>query len=186
VDLLIRDTYRFTKQLLRNSIVAPHLFQALAYFEVAVTEFWHMEHTVEFWLPFPPSTNRLWRSVRGRVVLSEHYKNWKHDACHNAGVLQQLGKNPVIGTHELELKLSTSFMGKGDADNRLKAVFDVAQELKLIVDDKLCRRAVVEWATIDHDCLVRLTGEIAYKDQWEFAKAVATKQYRQRSPSRRV
>jgi crossover junction endodeoxyribonuclease RusA len=135
-----------------------------------------MNHTIEFWLPFPPSTNRLWRSVRGRVVLSEDYKNWKHRACESVCVLQKLGKGPVIGTHELELHLSAAYIGKGDADNRLKAVFDIAQQCKLIVDDKLCRRASVEWSTIDHDCLVRLTGEIAYKDQWEFASALAARQ----------
>ena len=137
-----------------------------------------MEHTVEFWLPFPPSTNRLWRSVRGRVVLSPDYKYWKHRAVESVTFLQQLGKQPVCGVHELELYLSTVHRSKrGDADNRLKAVLDIVAELKFIVDDKLCRRASVEWATIDHDCLVRLTGEIAYKDQWEFAKALAAKQY---------
>jgi len=137
-----------------------------------------MEHTVEFWLPFPPSTNRLWRSVRGRVVLSPEYKNWKRAATDQIQVVQNLGKSPVLGVHQLELCLSTVFRNKGDADNRLKSVLDVICACRLVVDDKFCARASVEWATINHDCLVKLTGEIAYKDQWEFAKAIAAHLYR--------
>ena len=137
-----------------------------------------MQHTIEFWLPFPPSTNRLWRSVRGRVVLSPDYKYWKKRAIESVTVLQQFGKQPVCGVYELELYLSTVHRSKrGDADNRLKAVLDIVTELKFVVDDKFCARASVEWATVDHDCLVKLTGEIVYKDQWEFAKALAAKQY---------
>src|SRR5216684_192007 len=96
-----------------------------------------MQHTVEFWLPFPPSTNRLWRSVRGRVVLSPDYKDWKQRAVESVTFLQQLGKQPVCGVHELELYLSTVHRSKrGDADNRLKAVLDIVAKLKFIVDDK--------------------------------------------------
>jgi crossover junction endodeoxyribonuclease RusA len=139
-----------------------------------------MQHTVEFWLPFPPSTNRLWRSVRGRVVLSSEYKDWKRRASDAIIVLQSLGKSPVLGAYELELHLSTRFRQNRDADNRIKSVLDIAAECHLIVNDKHCRRASVEWATIDHDCLVKLTGEVAYKDQWEFANALAAQQYRKR------
>jgi crossover junction endodeoxyribonuclease RusA len=136
-----------------------------------------MQHTVEFWLPFPPSTNRLWRSVRGRVLKSSHYKQWQRDAK-NAAITQSLSKLPVFGVYELELKLATQLRKRSDADNFLKAVHDSAKALGLIVDDKLCRKTSVEWATIDHDCLVKLTGEIAYKDQWEFAAATAARLYR--------
>ncbi len=134
-----------------------------------------MQHTVEFWLPFPPSTNRLWRSVRGRVILDKKYKNWKHLAAKDI-VSQDFRNYPVLGLHQVELKLSVTVRHRGDADNRLKAVLDLAKELRFIVNDKDCTRASVEWATIDHDCLVKLTGEIAYKDQWGFATALANKQ----------
>ena len=143
-----------------------------------------MNHTVEFWLPFPPSTNRLWRSVRGLVILGANYKNWKKRAVESVTILQKVGKQPVLGVHELELYLSMGVGKRGDADNRIKAVLDIAVELMFIVDDKFCRRASVEWATIDHDCLVRLTGEVAYKDQWEFANALGAKKFPHRKISR--
>ena len=136
-----------------------------------------MEHTVEFWLPFPPSANRLWRSVRGRVIMDAAYKKWKRDACQCVCSLQKFVSQPVLGAYELNAQLSTKFH-RGDADNRLKAIHDIAKELRIIVDDKFCRKTSIEWATIDHDCLVKLTGEIAYKDQWEFAQATAARRYR--------
>src|SRR6202030_1859034 len=101
--------------------------------------------------------------------------DWKKGASDAIIVLQNLGKSPVLGAHELSLKLNSNRIKIGDADNRIKAVLDLAAECHLIVNDKQCRRASVEWATIDHDCLVRLTGEIAYKDQWEFANALAAR-----------
>jgi len=112
------------------------------------------------------------------VILDANYKKWKRNASELVAVTQGINTGPVLGAHELELKLSVNAGKRGDADNRLKAVLDIAKELGFIVDDKLCRRASVEWATIDHDCLVKLTGEIAYKDQWEFAAATALKRYR--------
>ena len=132
-----------------------------------------MEHTIEFWLPFPPSTNRLWRSVKGRVMRSAKYINWQKDAA-TCLQLQHLPRR-VFGTYELEIKLSVA-INKGDADNRIKAVHDLLGHNRMIVNDKFCRKTSVEWATIDHDCLVKLTGEIAYKDQWEFAAALANNQ----------
>ena len=134
-----------------------------------------MIHTIEFWLPFPPSTNRLWRSVRGRVVLDLHYKKWKTEALQSLCLLQGAGKQPVLGVYDLETYLSVR-LKRGDADNRLKAVHDIAKAARFIVDDHLCRKTSIEWADIEHDCLVRLTGEIAYKDQWELAGELAARQ----------
>jgi crossover junction endodeoxyribonuclease RusA len=146
-----------------------------------------MDHTIEFWLPFPPSTNRLWRSVNGRVILDADYKNWRKRAIESIQVSQNIRNGPVLGVHQFELKLSACVGRCGDADNRIKAVLDLAKETMLIVDDKLCRRASVEWCSdIDHDCLVRLTGEIAYKDQWEFASAAAAKTIRRKKPLPRL
>jgi crossover junction endodeoxyribonuclease RusA len=31
-------------------------------------------------LPFPPSTNRLWRVVEGRAILSKAYREWIAEA----------------------------------------------------------------------------------------------------------
>ena len=46
-----------------------------------------------FDLPMPPSTNRIWRSVRGRVVKSKTYKNWLVEA--GKEVQAEIGKKKV-------------------------------------------------------------------------------------------
>ena len=143
-----------------------------------------MIYTVEFWIPFPPSTNRLWRNIRGRTILAPEYKDWKKRATDALLIEQGLGNSPVLGTHQVNVYLSDRFAARRDADNRLKAILDIAGKCRLVVDDKLCRKASIEWAEIEHDCLVNLSGEIAYMDQWEFAKVQAENAY-QSSAGRR-
>ncbi len=122
-----------------------------------------VERTVrlEFWLPFPPSSNRLWRYDRGRLHLSAGYTKWLRQAD-DAAQDQELCDAPSLGRYAIEVKLSERFIGRGDADNRLKAVSDWCQRAHLIVDDRDCRRASIEWTNIAHECTVTLTGEIAY------------------------
>jgi Holliday junction resolvase RusA-like endonuclease len=131
-----------------------------------------MTETIRFWLPFPPSTNRLWRYDRGRLHLSGDYARWKRKAD-QAALEQGLDKASVLGRHTLAVKLSTRFCRhRGDADNRLKAVLDWCQCIALILDDGDCRKASVEWADIDRDCIVTLTGETSHS---EFARLIAAR-----------
>ena len=135
-----------------------------------------MLHTIEFWLPFPPSTNRLWRAFKGGVVISKEYKHWKIAAADAIIVTQKLGHSCVLGSHQMNLILSDRFASNRDGDNRVKGVLDICQSCGLIVDDSICSRSSVEWQNIDHECLVKLTGEVAYHSQWEFAEAKARQQ----------
>src|SRR5215471_16414871 len=64
-----------------------------------------MLHTIEFWLPFPPSTNRLWRSVRGRVIRNPECVSWHRQAENDILYTQHLGNGPVIGAHDFEMQL---------------------------------------------------------------------------------
>jgi Holliday junction resolvase RusA-like endonuclease len=140
------------------------------------------QHT--FWLPFPPSVNRIWRYQRGKAHLSANYVNWKKQAD-AAAQLQKLGRLPVIGTCALEVKLSDAFKRFGDVDNRLKAVADFCQRIGLIVNDRYCRKASIEWdSVIGHDCTVTLSGEISFSSQWEFARYQAEVARKNKTKSR--
>jgi hypothetical protein len=44
-------------------------------------------------LPFPPSTNRLWRVVNGRSILSKCYRDWMA-GLRNQRLFHFLSRNP--------------------------------------------------------------------------------------------
>lgn len=128
------------------------------------------EFSYSFWLPFPPSVNRIWRRARGRMILSADYVAWKQRAD-AAAIEQKITRAPVLGVYSIDVKLSDAFRRQSDVDNRLKAVADWCQRVKLVINDRMCTRAVIEWdSTIDHDCVVSLRGEVAFADQWAYAR----------------
>jgi len=125
-----------------------------------------------FWLPFPPSANRLWRSVRGRVITSPEYKAWQLEAG-DAATVQGLGRKPVLGSYRLHLELSRVFRSRGDENNRLKSVHDICKTLHLTIDDRYSEGSLVEWADVPHDCLVTLSGKVEFSSQWEWTQYLA-------------
>lgn len=107
---------------------------------------------VELHLPFPPSTNKLWRKTKRGVgmMLSEEYVRWKDQADKVARQTAACrGLKTITGKFEARIILRRfvhNFKGhQGDIDNRIKAVLDAAQRFELIADDKHCERLVVEW-----------------------------------------
>src|SRR5437899_7271783 len=70
-----------------------------------------MMYSYSFWLPFPPSANRLWRyGAGGKVYLSTKYSKWKRQ-CDSAVQIQKLmAGTPVLGEYEIKLQLSNAFI----------------------------------------------------------------------------
>ena len=66
-------------------------------------------------LPYPVSTNRIWRYGRGRVYRSELYKEWMRDA--DAHALAVRARGPIIrGMFDAHIYLSQEG-GQIDIDN---------------------------------------------------------------------
>lgn len=83
---------------------------------------------IEITLPMPPSANHIWRSGRSRVYRSDKYKSWMHDA------LWIIGKVATIPSRvDVEIELCNT--GRGDADNRNKAVLDALVKAGLLAND---------------------------------------------------
>lgn len=74
-------------------------------------------------LPYPPSTNRLWRNFRGRAVLSEEGRIYKSAA---ALLASQVCDKPLQGDIRITVKVYRP-RKSGDIDNRLKACLDALQ-----------------------------------------------------------
>ena len=107
-------------------------------------------------LPLPPSTNRLWRVFRGRLIRSEEYRGWIKQA--GLEILVQKPKLPckaISGPYSLIVRLK---LGNGrDSDNRVKALNDLLQKHGFIQNDNLCRKLLVLWNDkLEVDCRVTI------------------------------
>lgn len=101
--------------------------------------------TVQLDLPPPVSTNRLWRSGKGRVYKSAEYKKWLIAADQQVMVGKVLrGHRTIDGPFEANILLNSELC-RGDADNRAKILLDYAQSRELISNDRFARRILIEW-----------------------------------------
>lgn len=74
-------------------------------------------------LPYPPSSNRYWRSFRGRVVVSEEARAYK-DAV---GLLANVANlQPITGEVILSIHIRRPAKRR-DIDNHLKVTIDSLQ-----------------------------------------------------------
>ncbi len=103
-------------------------------------------------LPWPPTANRYWRNVQGRMVLSREGRRyreavdglvWRH--------LQQEGEQIGFGESDLEVTIEAypPDRRRRDLDNLLKPLLDALQHAGVFDDDSQIVRLVVEKA----DCV---------------------------------
>jgi crossover junction endodeoxyribonuclease RusA len=85
-------------------------------------------------LPLPPSANRMWRMVRGKVTKSPEYRAWKSEAAWS--IAHQTGGQPPLEHYRLDVIVPAT---RRDPDNHLKAIGDALQAGGAIRNDKLLR-----------------------------------------------
>ena len=90
-----------------------------------------MTRTQRFELPWPPSTNRLWRSVRGRNILSAEARRFKEEA----GIALLMARLKMIkGLVVVWIVLHPPDRRRFEIDNRAKAILDAIKGV-VIEDD---------------------------------------------------
>lgn len=86
-------------------------------------------------LPWPPSVNRYWRSVKGRVLISRDGREYRVDVQqHVRAQLPSLG-TPENGRLEVVITAYPPDRRRRDLDNMLKATLDALQHAGVIADD---------------------------------------------------
>ena len=94
-----------------------------------------MNNMIRLILPLPPSTNRIWRGAGQKVYKSADYNKFLEDVgwtCKEAQI------NKMAGC--LSAEVTFFFKTKaGDADNRLKALFDSLQGYAYENDSQVTR-----------------------------------------------
>ena len=110
---------------------------------------------VQLHLPYPPSTNRYWRTFRGRPVPSKEATDFKRivkDAGRQEDLYNGLTERELYtGEVELTIRLLPKLTAKGvaskvcmDLDNSIKCLLDALQGI-YIADDKQVRRIVADY-----------------------------------------
>lgn len=114
-------------------------------------------NTIVLDLPYPPSVNAMWRTLRGRNILSREVRVWWTLA---EGLFYQQKRGTaahrIAGAFEVEIVLDRKRRRTGDLDNRIKAPLDAAQKFGLIENDRFCERIVAYWGDADGGCRVTL------------------------------
>lgn len=110
-------------------------------------------------LPFPVSTNRIWRQGKGRTYLSPEYEAWIKQA--DALYLTQTRKLHVVtlGRYHADLVFDEKQRGAKDADNLIKCVNDWLQRVDIVHNDKMCYGGKWSWGEAPSGCIVIVTGE---------------------------
>jgi Holliday junction resolvase RusA-like endonuclease len=112
-------------------------------------------------LPFPPSTNKLWRYAKVgasfRVHNSPAYEAWIKNC--DAYFYTQFSKQPqALENFTVRIVLDSRLRGRSDGDNRIKAVLDYCQRCGLIANDRGCDAGSWEWGEAEIGCRVTLEG----------------------------
>ena len=107
-------------------------------------------------LPWPPSTNDLWRAVKRRNIMSARYRDWVSAA---ESALSAQPHRLVEGPVAIRLELCPPTNRAYDPDNFVKAVLDFLRGKEVIEGDsnRTVRKLTVEcsegfngvWAHID-------------------------------------
>jgi Holliday junction resolvase RusA-like endonuclease len=102
-----------------------------------------MNKPINIIFSLPPSVNSCWRNFKGRVILSEKYRQWRSENNH-------FGENStkkIIPIKEPVDVLMVVRPGKGwrkcDLDNRIKPILDQLQHCGYILgDDTDCIKSI--------------------------------------------
>jgi crossover junction endodeoxyribonuclease RusA len=93
-------------------------------------------------LPYPPSVNRLYRSVNGRSILSKVGRDYYRDVV---PIAEASGVN-VRGPYVLSITAHRPDRRKRDIGNLEKIVSDTLAKANVVEDDCLCEAIVSAWA----------------------------------------
>lgn len=98
-------------------------------------------------LPYPVSVNRVWRSNRGRVHLSQEYQQWIRDATVEWYRQKRgLSTRSISSGYVMELVATPPDKRHRDLGNLEKAASDFIQRAGIVANDSLARKITIEWA----------------------------------------
>lgn len=101
-------------------------------------------HETRLILPLPPSVNDLWRTFKGRMLVSKPYRKWKDAAADK--LAHQLGGQAALAWFTAAITMPVT---RRDPDNAIKPILDALQAGGAIQNDSLLRGLTLD---VDDDC----------------------------------
>lgn len=97
-------------------------------------------------LPFPPSVNAIWRSVKGRNIKSKPYRDWQAEAGTQLA-MQRPEKHE--GPVEVNMAFAPPDKRRRDIDNLAKPCLDILVQHQVIQRDDIAfvRKLTLEVGT---------------------------------------
>lgn len=99
----------------------------------------------QFGLPFPPSTNHIWRHVRGRTFLSAAGRRFRQRV---AAILRAANIQPTSGKLCCSVTVFPPDRRRRDLDNLLKSLLDAMQHGGALHDDSQIVWLLIEKAEL--------------------------------------
>ena len=94
-----------------------------------------MNRSVMVSLPWPPSLNRVWRSVGGKVLLAKEARIYREQVG-NEVLIQRVPRLFLSGRLSLEIMAHPPDARARDLDNLLKAPLDALKCAGVLADDR--------------------------------------------------
>jgi Holliday junction resolvase RusA-like endonuclease len=113
-------------------------------------------NSVELYLSYPPSANRMWGFGKRRVYKTDEYKSWIETATNQ---LNSQYPGTILGPYKLTIQLRIG--PKIDLDNAVKPTNDLLQSAGVIENDKHCRQVSLRWVTSGFDGMYVLVERAA-------------------------
>lgn len=98
-------------------------------------------------LPFPPSVNRMWRTYRGRMLLSKVGREYRAEVAARCMGIMHYGS----ATLEVSIWAFMPDARRRDVDNLFKAPLDALCHAGIYDDDSQIVRLLIENAGIERD-----------------------------------
>lgn len=107
-------------------------------------------------IPFPPSTNSLWRAVKGRNIKSKAYREWEREAGYEILVQTRGLDARIFGPVNVTIKLRKPDKRRRDVDNHIKAPLDLIVAHGLIDDDRNVQSVLAYWHSEAEGCEIEV------------------------------
>ncbi len=105
-------------------------------------------------LPWPPSLNAYYRTVRGRMLISEKGREYRQSVI---GEVLQAGSPKVVGRLSVRIGVFPPNKARRDLDNLPKCVLDSLQHAGVYEDDGQIDQLCIERCSVVEEGALRVT-----------------------------